>query len=143
MARPAYLLPPSAVRPENLRLTLEFLHLLIAQKHRWGRRFRLPGIAMLEYQRGLPLGIVAVRSHGSAVIRALDRCTNGPLWLGQPRIAAMIAQAIQVGEAERQFYRMPNHVHFLVLPKKPLPVLMRWLKGGPTFPRTRRNHPLH
>jgi putative transposase len=25
---------------------------------------------------------------------------------------------------------MPNHVHLLILPKVPVPVLMRWLKGS-------------
>ena len=25
---------------------------------------------------------------------------------------------------------MPNHVHLLILPKAPVPVLMRWLKGS-------------
>jgi REP-associated tyrosine transposase len=127
-----------------------------------GQGFRLPGVAMLEYQRRLPhfqpdhvLVFLTWRLWGSLPYpvmvqrqesnsgrafalqdRALDRCTNGPLWLGQPRIAALIAQAIQVGEVERQFYElaswvvMPNHVHLLVLPKKPLPVLTRWLTGS-------------
>ena len=79
----------------------------------------------------------STRGHAFAARdRALDRCTIGPLWLSQPRIAATVAQAIQVGAEERQFYElaswvvMPNHVHLLVLPKKPVPVLMRWLKGS-------------
>jgi putative transposase len=25
---------------------------------------------------------------------------------------------------------MPNHVHLLILPKVPVPILMRWLKGS-------------
>ena len=41
-----------------------------------------------------------------------------------------------MGEHERHFYElaawaiMPNHVHLLVLPKVPVRVRMRWLKGS-------------
>ena len=68
--------------------------------------------------------------------RALDRRCSGPLWLRQPRIAALVAEAIQIGEGERHFYElaawvvMPNHVHLLILPKVPVSILMRWLKGS-------------
>lgn len=39
-------------------------------------------------------------------------------------------------ERERRFYQlcawavMPNHVHLLILPLAPVPILMRWLKGS-------------
>jgi putative transposase len=67
---------------------------------------------------------------------ALDECSFGPRWLADTRIADLIATAIQIGEAERGFYElcawvvMPNHVHLLILPRRPVPVIMRWLKGS-------------
>ena len=71
-----------------------------------------------------------------AIDRPLDRCSSGPRWLEQAPIADLIAEAIQVGDRERHFYElsawvlMPNHVHLLILPKVPVPVSMRWLKGS-------------
>ena len=67
---------------------------------------------------------------------ALDRDSLGPLWLKDSAIANSIAKAIQKGESERKFYHlhawvvMPNHVHLLILPKEPLPIITRWLKGS-------------
>src|ERR1700732_2886192 len=134
-----------------------------AQEHWswWGRRFRLPVRPMPEYRRRLPhfqpedaylfltwrlwgslpeaVKLVSHRTQGQAFVaqdRALDRRCSGPLWLKQPRIAALVAEAIQMGEGERHFYElaawvvMPNHVHLLILPKVPVPILMRWLKGS-------------
>ena len=68
--------------------------------------------------------------------RALERHSSGPLWLKEARIADLVATAIDVGARERNFYElsawvvMPNHVHLLILPHVPVPVLMRWLKGS-------------
>ena len=68
--------------------------------------------------------------------RALDGRASGPLWLRDSRIADLVAQAILIGDGERHFYPlcawavMPNHVHMLILPAVPIPVLMRWLKGS-------------
>ena len=68
--------------------------------------------------------------------RELDRPCSGPLWLRDSRIAKLVAHTILVGDCERHFYHldawvvMPNHVHVLVLPRVPVPVLMRWLKGS-------------
>ena len=85
------------------------------------------------------LALVPHRTVGQAFVaqdRVLDRRCSGPLWLKQPRIAALVAEAIQIGEGERHFYEldawvvMPNHVHLLILPKVPVAVLMRWLKGS-------------
>ena len=62
--------------------------------------------------------------------------SSGPLWLNDPRIADLIAEAILIGDCERHFYHlcawavMPNHVHLLILPLVTVPVLMRWLKGS-------------
>jgi REP element-mobilizing transposase RayT len=68
--------------------------------------------------------------------RAMDRCAVGPLWLQNPYIANLVAEAILIGQGERRFYElcawvvMPNHVHLLILPQVPIAVLMRWLKGS-------------
>jgi putative transposase len=68
--------------------------------------------------------------------RALDRDSRGPLWLKDSAIANLMAQAIQKGESERSLYHlhawvvMPNHVHLLILPKEPLAIITRWLKGS-------------
>ena len=68
--------------------------------------------------------------------RVLDRHASGPRWLHDPRVADVAAEAILIGECGRHFYRlrswvvMPNHVHLLILPVVPVPVLMRWLKGS-------------
>ena len=68
--------------------------------------------------------------------RVLDRLPSGPLWLKEPCIADLVAHAIVGGDCQKQFYGlcawvvMPNHVHLLILPKAPVSVLMRWLKGS-------------
>jgi putative transposase len=68
--------------------------------------------------------------------RVLDRRTSGPLWLKDHRIANQVSHAILIGDDERHFYQlcawvvMPNHAHMLILPRVPVPVLMRWLKGS-------------
>jgi putative transposase len=67
--------------------------------------------------------------------KALGRCDSGPLWLKDPRIAALVTEAIQSGESRRRFYElcawvvMPNHVHLLILPAVSIPAITRWLKG--------------
>src|SRR5258708_6944679 len=68
--------------------------------------------------------------------RELDKAAFGPVWLRDPRVARLVADAILYGESGRQFYQlrswviMPNHVHFLLIPIVPLPVITRWLKGS-------------
>jgi putative transposase len=68
--------------------------------------------------------------------RALERTSSGPRWLKEARIAELVANAIAIGQRERNFYElsawvvMPNHMHLLILPKVPVPVIMRWLKGS-------------
>ena len=76
-----------------------------------------------------------------AADRALDRPGLGPQWLRDPRIAALVVETIQIGEARdigmswRYCYEMdawvvmPNHVHLLILPRVPVPAIMRWLKS--------------
>jgi REP element-mobilizing transposase RayT len=66
---------------------------------------------------------------------SLARSTSGPFWLRDPRIAAMLEQALRHGEAVRRLYVlhawviMPNHVHVILEPHLALPEIMRWLKG--------------
>jgi putative transposase len=65
----------------------------------------------------------------------LDKATNGPLWLKDPRIAQCVLDASYFGENRLSFYAlhafviMPNHVHLLITPKVPIPRLMNGLKG--------------
>ena len=68
--------------------------------------------------------------------RELDRCAEEPQWLAIPSVADLVSRAIVYGESGRNFYSLcawavvPNHVHLLIRPLVPLPVLMRWLKGS-------------
>jgi hypothetical protein len=61
---------------------------------------------------------------------------NGPRWLGQPRIAAILSEAILHGDIVRRSYDlfawvvMPNHVHVVMTPIRPLPEIVRWLKAA-------------
>jgi putative DNA methylase len=79
------------------------------------------------------------RTHGhafAATDAVADRLTSGPLWLQDPRIASLVSHSVLMGARERRFYHlrawvvMPNHVHLLILPLVPVPMLMRWLKGS-------------
>jgi putative DNA methylase len=72
----------------------------------------------------------------AAIDRVADRLTSAPLWLQDPRIASLVSHSVLIGAGERRFYDlrawvvMPNHVHLLILPLVPVPLLMRWLKGS-------------
>ena len=65
----------------------------------------------------------------------LDRATSGPLWLRDPRIAAVVLDALQRGASEPRHYDlhayviMPNHVHVLLKPNVEVRLLTRALKG--------------
>ncbi len=65
----------------------------------------------------------------------LDRCSSGPFWLRDERIACIVRDAIQYGAAVRRSYNlyawtlMPNHVHVVWEPLIPMPQIMHWLKG--------------
>jgi len=58
-----------------------------------------------------------------------------PCWLLDAQIAAVVANALQHGQAVRHFYHlhawviMPDHVHVLWEPRIDLAGIMRWLKG--------------
>ncbi len=70
------------------------------------------------------------------VDRQLDTATDGPFWLKDRRIANMVAAAIERGALEYNLYElfawviMPNHMHVVMQPRKPLPMIMRWIKGS-------------
>jgi REP element-mobilizing transposase RayT len=60
----------------------------------------------------------------------------GARWLQDPRIARIVADALNQGEVDYHLYEsfawviMPNHVHAIMRPENPLPKIMRWLKGS-------------
>jgi REP element-mobilizing transposase RayT len=64
------------------------------------------------------------------------RVSGATAWLADPRIAAMVAEAILHGHNSRSFYEllgwviMPDHVHLVILPRTPLQEIMRWLKAA-------------
>jgi len=68
--------------------------------------------------------------------RLLDTAVYGPVWLKDVRIAALVAAALEQGEKEYRRYEllawviMPNHVDFVMRTSRPLPEVMRWIKGS-------------
>jgi putative transposase len=68
--------------------------------------------------------------------RLLDKAVDGPLWLQDERIAALVTAALERGERQYRLYErfacviMPNHVHFVMRPFRSLPEVMRWIKGS-------------
>lgn len=66
----------------------------------------------------------------------LDRAEFGPTWLAWPPIANILVETIRAAEAERAlctlhaFVVMPNHVHVLITPLKPLSAVTKWIKGA-------------
>jgi putative DNA methylase len=65
----------------------------------------------------------------------LDCCRSGVVWLRDPRIAGVVADALLYGETVRKLYQlyawviMPNHVHVILQPHVGMPTIMRWVKG--------------
>jgi putative transposase len=70
------------------------------------------------------------------VDRLLDTAQNGPLWLKDERIAGLVAASLEEGATARHLYDllawviMPNHVHVVMRADRPLPEVMRWVKGS-------------
>ena len=68
--------------------------------------------------------------------KLLDMATTGACWLTDHRIANLVAMALEQGDEQYHLYElfawaiMPNHVHAVIRPRRPLPVVMRWLKGS-------------
>ena len=65
----------------------------------------------------------------------LDRAEFGPTWLAWPPIADRLVGTIRAAEADRRlcalhaYVVMPNHVHLLITPSKPLREVTKWIKG--------------
>jgi REP-associated tyrosine transposase len=65
----------------------------------------------------------------------LDRAEFGPTWLARSPVADGLVQVIRAAEATRglctlhAFVVMPNHVHLLITPLKPLCEVTKWIKG--------------
>jgi hypothetical protein len=81
----------------------------------------------------------APRTAGQAFValdRMADRALFGPVWLKNPRIAAVVAETLLDGERARGMYElrgwviMANHVHLVLRPRVPLAVITRWVKGS-------------
>ena len=65
----------------------------------------------------------------------LDRGAFGPTWLEDARIAPLIVGALRRAEKRRlcalhAFVVMPNHVHVLLEPAAPLPIITKAIKGA-------------
>jgi putative transposase len=65
----------------------------------------------------------------------LDKRAFGPTWLEDPRIAPLIVSALRRAEKRRlcalhAFVVMPNHVHVLLEPAAPLPIITKAIKGA-------------
>ncbi len=65
----------------------------------------------------------------------LDQPRTGPLWLQDPCIAAIVANALIHAESARRLYTlhawvvMPNHVHAIFTPLTQLSTIMQYLKS--------------
>jgi putative transposase len=64
----------------------------------------------------------------------LDTKADGPLHLRRPEIANAVIQTLHQGQALNYFdlaawVIMPNHVHILINPHRPLPKILKSLKG--------------
>jgi REP element-mobilizing transposase RayT len=65
----------------------------------------------------------------------LDKCSSGPLWLKDPRVASLIVAGIQ-SVAARNLCRthawvvMPNHIHILMEPRAPMAAITKAIKGS-------------
>ncbi len=71
-----------------------------------------------------------------AMDREVDKAAVGAVWLKDPRVAAMVRDALVCGECQHHYYVlqawviMPNHVHVLLDSKAELRVILHWLKGS-------------
>jgi REP element-mobilizing transposase RayT len=74
-----------------------------------------------------------------AMDRILDTARNGPLFLRQPVIADMVAEALRDAELRFQRYKlhsfvvMPNHVHLLITPQVFAPQWLGPMKGFTSY----------
>jgi hypothetical protein len=67
--------------------------------------------------------------------QTLDQFARGPMWLRDPRIATIVANALRYGETVGEFYHlhawviMPNHVHVVWEPRIAQSSILQWLNG--------------
>lgn len=87
----------------------------------------------------LPLGSLLKVADGTAfrdADRQLDRAVSGPFWLKEPSIAHVVVEILEAAHPERGLCRvhdyvvMPNHVHLLIRPIRPLKEVTKWIKGA-------------
>ena len=70
-----------------------------------------------------------------AMDRLLDEARSGPLYLRQPALADMVVEAVHFNAEVLTHYELhafailPNHVHLLLTPRVPLPLLTKSLKN--------------
>lgn len=89
----------------------------------------LPINDMVYYRRRLPHWIP---DHATLFVTWR---VAGPVWLRDPRVAAILEQALHHGEKVREMYTldawviMPDHMHVILKPHETLPQVMCWLKG--------------
>ena len=89
----------------------------------------------LPANRAFPPGSLTSGQAFAAMDRLLDNLRSGPTYLRQPALANMLVEAIQYNAETLRHYVlhafvvMPNHVHLLITPAVPLPMLTKSLKG--------------
>jgi putative transposase len=65
----------------------------------------------------------------------MDRATQGPTWLKDPRVADAVVETLFLGAKRWELYElfawvvMSNHVHVLLQPRKPLREVTRAIKN--------------
>ena len=68
--------------------------------------------------------------------RQLDCAGFGPVWMRQPAVAYEVTETILAADEKRRLCRlhafvvMPNHVHLLLTPLRPLCEVTKWIKGA-------------
>lgn len=89
----------------------------------------------LQSNRVFPEHKVSSGRAFAALDRLLDQTRTGPLYLRQSAVANMVVEAIEYYAATPRQYAlhafvvMPNHIHMMVTPSVPLPILTKSLKG--------------
>src|ERR1700685_1241004 len=98
--------------------------------------WRLHGSLPAGYLRGLRLQAqLDPKEEFRLAEQLLDRPSDGPLWLKDPRIADGIVAALVHGSAKLRHYElhsfsvMANHVHVLISPLQRIRLITRELKG--------------
>jgi putative transposase len=100
----------------------------------WRLHGSLP-VSAPEQRPGAPEQVTAGRAF-RALDSLLDAAPSGPVWLRNPRVAALIVSILRRGESERNWYRlaafavMSNHAHVLLEPIAPVARITHWIKGS-------------